>query len=216
MNNYQYIIASLPELAMDRMKGEKDADALIGEIKGLCSSRDVSVIEFLESGYSAGNLTADFYARARSSRCPFIREWFGFDLNVRNAKVRYLNSALGREKDKDVIAAGDPDKDAETEFAEAQELGTVLAGNNILDRERGIDSLYWKKADELSLFHYFDLTAILGFIVKLKIIDRWMKLDDARGREMFRELVDEVRGTFKGVEFSGSPRTGSGRERPGY
>ena len=52
-------------------------------------------------------------------------------------------------------------------------------------------------------FHYFDLTVILGFIVKLKIIDRWMKLDEATGREMFRELVDEVRGTFAGVKYAG-------------
>lgn len=214
MNNYQYIIASLPELAMDGMTGEKDADTLIGEIKGLGSSRDVPVIEFLEEGYSAGKLTADFYARALSSRYPFIREWFGFDLNVRNAKVRYLNNALGREKDRDVIIAWDPDKDGEREFAEAQELDAILSTDNILDRERGIDGLYWRKAEELTLFHYFDLTVILGFIARLKIIDRWMKLDEARGREMFRVLVDEVRGTFKGVEFTSGVREDGRKSRP--
>ena len=57
MNNYHYIIAGLPDLSRDWMAGETDADAIIGEIKKLCSSRDVSVIEFLEDGYIAENLT---------------------------------------------------------------------------------------------------------------------------------------------------------------
>ena len=200
MNNYQYIIASLPELAMDGMKGEKDADALIGEIKGLCSSRDVSVIEFLESGYSAGNLTADFYARARSSRCPFIREWFGFDLNVRNTKVRYLNGALGRDPGQDVIVL-DEDGTRE-EFEEEARLDAILHGKDILERERGIDDLMWEKIDEMTTYDYFDLEAVLGFLAKLHIVERWYILDEKTGREMFRKLVDEVRGTFKGVQFN--------------
>ena len=83
-------------------------------------------------------------------------------------------------------------------FEEAAELDRILKQGDILSRERGIDDIAWKKVDELTVFHYFDMTVILGFIVKLKIIDRWMKLDEATGREMFRRLVDEVRGTFKG------------------
>ena len=36
---------------------------------------------------------------------------------------------------------------------------------------------------------------ILGFTAKLKIIDRWNKLDPETGRELFRKLVDEIRKT---------------------
>ena len=38
--------------------------------------------------------------------------------------------------------------------------------------------------------------------VKMMIIRRWLILDEATGREMFKKLVDEVRGTFKGVEYN--------------
>lgn len=201
MNNYYYIIAGLPELSMDAVSGEKNADDLIDEIKGQCSGADLSVISLLEKGYVAENLNADFYREALSGKNGFLRNWFAFDLNVRNAKVRYLNNALGREKSRDTISLSD-EEDSE-EFEEAAKLASILSGDDIIARERGIDDLYWEKADELTLFHYFDLTAILGFIVKLKIIDRWMKLDESTGREMFRRLVDDVRGTFKGVEFNG-------------
>ena len=43
----------------------------------------------------------------------------------------------------------------------------------------------------------------LGIIVKMMIIRRWIILDEQTGREMFKKLVDEVRGTFKGVEYNG-------------
>ena len=151
-------------------------------------------------------LTPEFYAEASGSRNRFIREWFQFDLAVRNAKVKYLNNALGRDSGKDVIYLKDDEgiaREGTWEFEEEGKLELILEGKDILAREKGIDDLYWAKADELAVFHYFDLTVILSFIVKLKLIDRWMKLDEATGREMFRELVDEVRGTFKGVEYAG-------------
>lgn len=206
MNNYYYIIASLPELTGDRASVGKNADAILDEIKSRCTTRDNAVIGFLEKGYAEENLTEEFYTEAVTSGNRFIREWFRFDLAVRNAKVRYLNKALGRDSGKDVIVpGGDGDivrKDT-WEFEEESRLEQVLGSGDILAREKGIDDLYWAKADELTTFHYFDLTVILGFIVKLKIIDRWMKLDEATGREMFRELVDEVRGTFAGVKYAG-------------
>ena len=192
MNNYYYIIAGLPELSRDWVCGDKDADIMLEEIREQCSSRDRSVIDFLMKGYSAENLTPDFYAEALASGNGFIREWFRFDLNVKNAKVAYLNAALGRKPSQDIMPV-----DGGT-FEEAAELDRILKQGDILSRERGIDDIAWKKVDELTVFHYFDMTVILGFIVKLKIIDRWMKLDEATGREMFRRLVDEVRGTFKG------------------
>lgn len=206
MNNYYYIIAGLPELSRDWVCGDKDADIMLEEIREQCSSRDRSVIDFLMKGYSAENLTPDFYAEALASGNGFIREWFRFDLCVRNTKVRYLNRELGRESGKDVIGLGGDDgiaREGSLEFEEEGRLGQILDGSDILAREKGIDDLYWAKADELALFHYFDLTVILSFIAKLKIIDRWLKLDEKTGREMFRELVDEVRGTFNGVEYAG-------------
>ena len=204
MNNYHYIIAGLPELSRDCMSWKTDADSLIGEIKAQCSSRDAAVIDFLEKGYVPENLTEGFYSEALGHRNVFLRKWFGFDLEVRNAKVRYLNKALGRDSSRDVIVLKKDDGSPLTDgdgFEEAGRLAQVLSGDDILARERGIDDLYWAKAEELTLFHYFDLTVILGFIVRLKIIDRWLGLDEQTGREMFRRLVDEVRNTFKGVRY---------------
>ena len=92
----------------------------------------------------------------------------------------------------------------EEEFEEAADLETILNGDDILSRERGIDDLMWEKIDNLTIFNYFDIDVILGFVTKLNIVARWYKLDEQTGREMFKKLVDEVRGTFKGVEYNGN------------
>jgi hypothetical protein len=208
MNNYEYIIASLPDITTGWKFGEKGPHDYIDEITSSCTEKDRKLIEFLMSGYLDENLNPEFYLKALTHKDKFIREYFRFDLNVRNAKVKYLNKALGRPADKDVLSfpEGTPEQVMEfisEEFEEATALDNVLGAGDILSRERGLDDLMWAKIDNLTLFNYFDIDVILGFIAKLNIVARWFKLDEQTGREMFKRLVDEVRGTFKGVEYKG-------------
>ena len=208
MKNYEYIIASLPDITTGYKFGDKGPQDYIDEIVSLCSEKDKALIDLLLSGSLEENLNADFYAKVLTHADKFISGYFRFDLNVRNAKVKYLNKALGRPSDKDVLVFSEDAPQvvldaAASEFEEAADLDTILNAGDILSRERGIDDLTWEKIDNLTTFNYFDIDAILGFIAKLNIVARWYKLDEQTGREMFKKLVDEVRGTFKGVEYNG-------------
>ena len=207
MNNYIYIIAGLPDFTPDWRQGEKSLDEYIGQVRELLSAKDNEVLEFIFKGFDKNQINLEFYKEALSHRIGFIREFFLFDFNVRNQKVRYLNQTLGREPLKDVLSLNDPDDEnvteaEEPEFKEAARLQGILERNDILMRERGIDDLYWDKIDEMTLFDYLNFDKILGVIVKMMIIRRWLLLDEETGREMFKRLVDEVRGTFKGVEYN--------------
>ena len=208
MANYEYIVASLPDITTGWKFGEKTPDDYIEEIVSLCSDKDRELIGFFLDGYRDESLCTDFYARALTHDNVFIREFFRFDLNVRNTKVNYLNKALDRPAGKDILTF--PEETDQKildavgeEFEESADLESVLNLGDILSRERGIDDLVWEKVDSLTTFNYFDIDAILGFIAKLNIVARWFKLDEQTGREMFKKLVDEVRGTFKGVEYNG-------------
>lgn len=199
MNNYYYIVASLPVLSHEWKPGAETPQSIRQDILEQCSGKDRQLVMLLEDGFIDGNLTPDFYRTALAHRNRFIREYFRFDLSVRNAKVRYLNRALGRDPEKDTVVL-DEDATEET-FDEASSLDAILHGKDILERERGIDDLIWGKIDDLTTYDYFDIEAILGFLAKLHIVERWYTLDEQTGREMFRKLVDEVRGTFKGVRY---------------
>ena len=208
MNNYVYIIAGLPDFTPDWRQGEKSLEEYLNQMKELLSEKDMESVRLIEDGFNKEKIGLEFYKEALAHSSAFIREFFQFDLNVRNAKVRYLNQALGRDPQKDVLSMADPDAEElgieveEPEFKEVARLQAILEGKDILARERGIDDLYWDKIDEITLFDYLNFSKILGMVVKMMIIRRWLILDEERGREMFKRLVDEVRGTFKGVEYN--------------
>ncbi len=197
MSNFEYIIASLPYLTPGYHYAEgKGFQDVLGEIRRDLSARDNATLDFLLKGFDADLLDAPFYEEALHGGNRFLREYFRFDLNLRNAKVRYLNRQLARDAEQDVLGIDGG------EFEEASKVDAVLQGTDLIAREKGLDDLTWAKVDALSTFHYFDLTAVLAYVTKLHIADRWLALDEARGRELFRKLVDEVRGTFKGVQFN--------------
>ena len=208
MNNYVYIIAGLPDFTPDWRQGDKSLEDYLHQVKELLSEKDQETLKLIEDGFNKEKIGLEFYKEALASRSTFIQEFFQFDLNVRNAKVRYLNQALGRDPQKDVLSLVDPDAEEqgieveEPEFKEAARLQGILEGKDILARERGIDDLYWDKIDEITLFDYLNFSKVLGLVVKMMIIRRWLLLDEEAGRAMFKRLVDEVRGTFKGVEYN--------------
>ena len=212
MSNFEYIISSLPYLTMDfKYSGQAGFNSVISDIKRDLDEHDQGLVDFLIRGFSDKELDADFYAQALKGRNRFLREYFRFDLNLRNAKVRYLNAQLGREPDQDVMTGEDPEaEDVDIdgfrftggEFEEALKVDNILADKDLVSREKGLDDLLWDKIDSLSTFHYFDIEAVLAYIAKLHIVTRWLNLDEEVGRDVFRRLLKDVRGTYKGVKYS--------------
>ena len=190
MNNYEYIVASLPVITSD-FRGELDYQGVIAEIRSQLSKKDEAILDTLLDGFDADKLDADFYRKALSSPDKFIRDYFSYDLDVRNTRVEFLNKALNRPDGMDIMVL---DEEAEpVEFEGRRQVMSVLEGSDILERERGLDNLMWDKIDEIVGLQVFTLDAILGFAAKLQIIARWLKLDPETGRELFRKLVDEIR-----------------------
>ena len=199
MSNFEYIVASLPYLTRDySYEAGRSWDSVIQEIRDNLSEKDNALLDLLLKGFAPEGPDRDFYLEALSSKNRFIKDFFNLDLRLRNAKVNYLNEQLGRTAGEDIMRLSE-DEDAE-EFQEGAAVQAVLSREDLLEREKGLDDIYWEKADNLSLLHYFDITAILAYVAKLHIADRWLTLDEERGRELFRKLVDEIRGTFKGVK----------------
>ncbi len=196
MNNYEYIIASLPVLSAD-YRGPLDCEALMEEISSQLGKSDSACLQMLLDSWNGENLTADFYTKAAASRCRFIREFFAWDRGVRNCKVEYLNKALGRPEGQDVLVL---EGRQEEEFDGRAEAMAALGGTDLLKRERALDELMWSKIDEITLMDVFSLDIILGFAAKMQIINRWLSLDEQTGREMFRRLVDEIRNNKKPIE----------------
>lgn len=196
MNNYEYIIASLPDFTPDKGPAAESPEEIIEFVHSQLEEKDLALAGILEDGWNGDKLNLEFYEQALAQKNRFLREYFGFDLAVRNAKVRHLNKALGRPEDTDIfLPIEEPDQELEAT------LDKIYEDTDILAKERAIDRLVWDRIDEITTFDYFDIDAILGFLAKLHIAQRWMALDEENGRAMFRQLTQEVRSTFKGVNY---------------
>ena len=207
MRNYQYIIAGLPDIALDFESGSFDFSAIRSHILEHLTKKDIRLIDWVEFGLKEENLCNHFYRGALKNKNKFIKEYFRFDLTLRNIQAAYLarktqlnpelflvgkspiTEALLTSKTSDFGLSND------VEFT--AKLIQILENPNILEKEQLLDQMRWNKANEICTFNYFDNNVILSFILKAHILRRWNNLDKKRGAILFRQLVEEVKGTYK-------------------
>ena len=182
MTNYPYIIANFPDLLLDFERHPLDVKATVAEVREQLSEKDCKLVDWLEFGLDGTHLTPHFYRNIRQTRNDFLIDWFDFDRKLRLAKVAHLEG-----------------KPVMEEFPELDKAEIIFKVEDLLQREKLLDHLAWNKAAELVDFDIFTIETILSLITRLHIVARWNRLDPEAGAQLFRRLVDEVRGTFQGI-----------------
>ncbi|MCM1300943.1 MAG: DUF2764 domain-containing protein [Alistipes senegalensis] len=146
-----------------------------------------------------------YYTLCRRQGCDFLRAWAEFDRTLRNVAAAVTARATGRPVEEVTVGGGDTvdqlQRSSAADFGLRGELpyidGVIAAVNdepNLLEKEHKIDLIRWNEASELSQFDYFDIDAILSYLVRMNIVARWSLLDAARGRAMFDRLLTELDG----------------------
>lgn len=146
-----------------------------------------------------------YYRICEGSRSRFLREWSCFDRTLRNVTAAVAARAAGRNVEEALVGEGDVvdqlQRSSAADFGLRGELpwmdAVIAAMNdeaNLVEKERKLDLIRWSEAAELATFDYFDLDAILSYLVRVNIVARWTRLDAARGREMFARLMAELDG----------------------
>lgn len=196
MDNYVYIVAGLPELTSGFENTGFNYATVKEGIMELLSEKDQKLVEFMEEGFNEDSLGAEFYEKAAKSKNRFIREYFDFDGRLRNMKVNYLAKRLGKNGEEYQVEL------PEADFEEGKQIQEILADANFVKREQKMDELKWEKASDIARMDYFNMNAILAFMVKAKTVQRWAELDPEKGQEMFKKLVQEIRGTSANLDLS--------------
>ena len=146
-----------------------------------------------------------YYALCRKQGSDFLRAWAEFDRTLRNVAAAVTARATGRPVEEVTGGGGDVvdqlQRSSAADFGLRGELpyidGVIAAVNdepNLLEKEHKIDLIRWNEASELSQFDYFDIDAVLSYLVRMNIVARWTLLDAARGRAMFDRLMTELDG----------------------
>ena len=153
----------------------------------------------------AKTLMTAYYKVCESSSSRLLREWSATDRTIRNVVAATLARRQGVAIESVVVgedsvteslsrsSAADFGLRAELPFVE-QLVAAVADEQNMVEKERKIDNIRWAELSELSTFDYFDLNAVIAYLVKANMVARWAALDVKVGREMFDRLVAELDG----------------------
>lgn len=152
----------------------------------------------------ARSLMGAYYGECARSKSRFLREWSEFDRNLRNVTAALKARAMQQPVEEVLVGGGDVAEQLARSSAadfglkgELTYIDALIAASeeqNLLEKEHKIDKIRWDEADELSWSNYFDIDALLAYLVKINIVARWMRLDEKRGREMLGRLTAELDG----------------------
>ena len=149
-------------------------------------------------------LAALYYTYGMKSGNKFISSWFEFNLILNNVfsaltarkhKVNVANYIVGNNEITDALrTSGARDFGLTSEIDYLDQLIKISETDNLIEREKKIDSLRWEWIEEAIFFNYFSIERIFAFLLKLEMIERWLSLDRERGRELFRSIIDNLKG----------------------
>jgi hypothetical protein len=141
-----------------------------------------------------------FYNEILQTKNNFIRQWFAFDCDLRNAQTAIVARRLRIDASNYFVGqnAETFSKSTATDFSLGSEIEwinrivQIAEIADVYERERKIDLFRWEKIDEISVYNYFDIDAVLAFMQKADIVERWMSLDKQTGKEMFKNLLNDL------------------------
>ena len=198
----------LGNFTMEELEEEEDAAILpqymydfINEYKTDTKSRSLKQWE--------NYLTELYFDHALKSGNQFLSDWFTFDKNVTNMLTGLTCRKFDKDPEDEIIGAdavaeavknsSAKDFGLSAELDYASQVLNITDKENLLSREKALDQLKWDQINELTMFHYFSTEVVLAYTLKLQMIHRWMHLDVKTGKEMFKQMIDELKESF---EFS--------------
>ena len=146
-----------------------------------------------------------YYEECAHSSSRFLREWAAFDRTLRNISAVAVARATGRAASSVTVGKGEIVEQLQRSSAadfglrgELQYIDSVIAAVNdelnLVEKEHKIDLVRWEQAVDLAARDYFDINAILSYLVRVNIVARWALLDPKRGRQMLDRIMAELDG----------------------
>ncbi len=154
-------------------------------------------------------LTEMYYEYVLKTKNKFLKQWFEFNQNLNNILIGHNCRTYNLEAEhqligdnfvtKSILNSNAKDFGLEVDLEYVSDIITLADNENIMAREKGLDQLKWDKVEEITLFDYFTIEVILAYTIKLDIAYRWLELDEETGRQMFSDIINDLK---SGFEFS--------------
>jgi hypothetical protein len=164
-----------------------------------------------ESGSNSVNpglaLTTAYYSENIAAASGFLKEWLIFNRNIKNIvtallcrkhKLDPVPQMIGEEGIVPFLIRGNArDFGLSTELDYVDRLVQISEHPDLMERERRIDLLRWEFISSKTIFHYFDIDAVLAYLLRLEMVIRWARLDKTTGEQFFRTLLNKLGNSYE-------------------
>ena len=137
----------------------------------------------------------------------FLQEWFCFEhqfeslqaaliarkYNLQVSQKVYNNSEFSHS----LVNSKSKDFGLTAEYTWVDTVIALYEETELLNREYQLDKMKWEKLNDLTVFNYFSIEVVLAYIIKLNIVDRWIKLDEEKGQQIFNSLIEEIQNSYE-------------------
>jgi hypothetical protein len=171
-NFYPYIIASLPLLNF-RQKPAINSRGFLDSCAGLVTDRELAFLKNILEGKEI--LPSEYMT---------LKRWVDFETSLGNELVKLR--ADRKRKDPHRYIRKNTYWDADIDYVEmaAYKNPSIYEAEKLLDLER------WRFLEELSFGHHFDFELLLLYALKLKILERWKRIDTAERERLLEEALN--------------------------
>ena len=149
-----------------------------------------------------------YYDYASTSPSPMLADWYTLNLNILNILTALIARRQGWPlaayvQGRGPVAEAILKQGAQPDFGLSAELDYVPAliraaeTTDPVEKERQIDALRWQWLEERTFFEPFDITAVMAYVARTEILERWAQLDPEQGRERFTQIIEDLRGNAR-------------------
>ena len=137
--------------------------------------------------------------------CPnkMISKWYQLNLDINNvltamiARKEGWNVADFIQGDNEVtdmiLHNNTKDFDLSLQYDYVKDLMQIVDCVDPVMKEKKIDAFKWAWLDEQTFFEVFSIEAVFAYLCKMEMLDRWEKLDADKGKETFRQIIENLR-----------------------
>ena len=144
----------------------------------------------------------EYYQYLRQSGNGFIEKWAGLELNLSNYLTAKKCEEFSISKQAQLVGSGEfveklvafqtLHKEIQVEWSLSAVIDEILRNDDLLEREIALDQLKWNLIDEMNLFCYFSIEIILGYTLKLLILNRWKGIYQPEEITSIEEICENI------------------------
>jgi hypothetical protein len=166
--SYYYFGSSLPLLRPEGPLPCTSA-AFLARAEEQLNRRDYSQLEAALSG--------------DGSTHPFFSQWMTFNASLQAELAAQRSRRLGW---------GEQGISLDRDLSLSEAVSSIVAGDDPLQAELALLRLQWRWIDEMVGFSVFNLEAMLGYLLKLQLLERRGLFDQSEGNVEFERLFNDL------------------------